>query len=95
MRSLLLDSLQRVEADGISRDKFIEFDDGIGGFRARRKKLWNLHLTQVSGQMHHHTSVLAPQLYPAPHRFVSGQQALYRAIRGQFAMNDDDAHRRR
>jgi len=67
LRSLLLDSLQRVEADGISRDKFIEFDDGIGGFRARRKKLGNLRPTQMSRQMHHHTSVFASELYPAPH----------------------------
>ena len=67
MRSLLLDSLQRVKADGISRDKLIEFHDGIGGFRARRKKLGNLRLTQMSRQMHHHTSVFTPQLDPAQH----------------------------
>jgi hypothetical protein len=67
LRSLLLDSLQRVKADGISRDKLIEFHDGIGGFRARRKKLGNLRLTQMSRQMHHDTSVFAPQLYSAPH----------------------------
>ena len=67
LRSLLLDSLQRVEANGVGRDEFIEFHDGIGGFRARRKKLGNLRLTQMSGQMHHYTAVLASQLYPAPH----------------------------
>jgi hypothetical protein len=91
----LFHSLQRIEANGIGRDEFIELQNGIGRFRARRKKLWNLHLTQVSSQVHHHTFVLAPQLYPTPHRFVSEQQALDRAIRGQSAMNHNDAHRRR
>ena len=83
MRSLLLDSLQRIQANGIGRDQFIEFDDGIGGFRARRKKLGNLRLTQMSRQMHHHTSVFASQLYPAPHSvplrmFPSEQRSLNR-----------------
>ena len=95
MRSLLLDSLQRVKADGISRDKLIEFHDGIGGFRARRKKLGHLRLTQMSRQMHHHTSVFASELYPAPHSVASEPQSQYRAVRRQFAMNDDAAHRRR
>jgi hypothetical protein len=64
---VLLDPHQRVETHCVRRHEFIEFDDRLHGLSACGEQLWDLRLTQVSRQMHHHTTTLTSELYPAPH----------------------------
>jgi hypothetical protein len=75
--SALFHPKQRVKAHCIRRHEFVQLDARLGGLCTCGEELWDLRLTEMSGQVHHQTSTLSTDLYSAPHNRMS-EQALYR-----------------
>ena len=66
-RSLLLDPQQRVDADGVSRDELVEFENGLRWLRASGKQVGNVYLAKAASEANDHSRRLASALDSAKH----------------------------